>query len=122
MSEAEQLAAAITTLKRVAAQIGERNTALEGRLDGISERLGTVVTDVAVIKTSTARQTEDLEKLEGRVAAVESKALEKSVKGNGAKLTDHEARIRSIERMVWKAAGAGAVGGALGATLLKLLL
>jgi hypothetical protein len=42
--------------------------------------------------------------------------------GHGKDLDDHEARLRSLERWVWGAAGAGTVGGAALSQVVTALL
>ena len=51
----------------------------------------------------------------------ELKEMRKEVSGVPRQVQDHEARIRSLERLVWIASGGAAIIGALGTKALQFL-
>lgn len=57
--------------------------------------------------------------VEVRNDVIELKASVTDVKGDVA---DHEGRLRSLERLVWGAAGIGTVGGALVSQVITLVV
>ncbi|MFW7414767.1 hypothetical protein [Demequina sp. SO4-18] len=92
------------TYTEAVSEFGERMARLEGKLDtGLAKMSGSLDTLTQAVEAGNAAR------------AAESAELRKDV-------DDHEHRVRSLEKFMWKAVGLGAGGGAILGTLANWLI